>query len=82
MRNNLTVSPVAASIEYVPEDYLAPLDFDLLFGRSAPVEIDLGCGDGSFITLLAQQRLGRNFLVSSDWLVVCAAPAGRGHEKI
>ena len=46
----------------MPEDYLAPLDFDLLFGRSAPVEIDLGCGDGSFITLLAQQRLERNFL--------------------
>ncbi len=62
MRNNLTVSPVAASVEYVPEDYLAPLDFDLLFGRSAPVEIDLGCGDGSFITLLAQQRQERNFL--------------------
>ena len=62
MRNNLTVSPVAASVEFVPEDYLAPLDFDLLFGRSAPVEIDLGCGDGSFITLLAQQRQERNFL--------------------
>jgi tRNA (guanine-N7-)-methyltransferase len=41
---------------------LAPLDFDFLFGRSAPVEIDLGCGDGSFITLLARQKLERNFL--------------------
>jgi len=62
MRNNLTVSPVAASVEFVPEDYLAPLDFDLLFGRRAPVEIDLGCGDGSFITLLARQKQERNFL--------------------
>jgi tRNA (guanine-N7-)-methyltransferase len=62
MRNNLTVSPGAASVEFVPEDYLAPLDFDLLFGRRAPVEIDLGCGDGSFVTALARQNPERNFL--------------------
>jgi tRNA (guanine-N7-)-methyltransferase len=62
MRNNPTVSPLAASVEFVPENYLAPLDFDLLFGRSAPVEIDLGCGDGAFITALARQNPERNFL--------------------
>jgi len=62
MRNNLTVSPVAASVEFVPENYLDPLDFDLVFGRSAPVEIDLGCGDGSFVTALARQNPQRNFL--------------------
>jgi tRNA (guanine-N7-)-methyltransferase len=62
MRNNLTVSPAAASIEFVPGNYLAPLDFDLVFGRSASVEIDLGCGDGSFLTALARQNPERNFL--------------------
>ena len=62
MRNNLTVSSVAASVEFVPENYLMPLDFGLVFGRNAPVEIDLGCGDGSFITAMAQQNPERNFL--------------------
>ena len=62
MRNNLTVSSAAASVEFVPENYLTPLDFDLVFGRSAPVEIDLGCGDGAFVTALARQNAERNFL--------------------
>ncbi len=62
MRNNTTVSPAAASVEWVPKDYLAPLDFKEVFGRNAPLEIDLGCGDGSFVTALAQQRPERDFL--------------------
>ena len=62
MRNNLTVSPAAASVEFVPDNYLTPLHFDLVFGRSAPVEIDLGCGDGSFLAALARQNPDRNFL--------------------
>jgi tRNA (guanine-N7-)-methyltransferase len=62
MRNNLTVSSAAASVEFVPENYLIPLDFDLVFGRSAPVEIDLGCGDGAFVTALARQNPEHNFL--------------------
>ena len=62
MRNNLTVSSAAASVEFIPKNYLTPLDFDMVFGRSAPVEIDLGCGDGSFVTALARQNPERNFL--------------------
>ena len=62
MRSNTTISPTAASVEFVPENYLTPINFDLVFRRSAPVEIDLGCGDGSFITSLARQNPDRNFL--------------------
>jgi tRNA (guanine-N7-)-methyltransferase len=62
MRNNLTVSSAAASVEFVPENYLTPLDLDLVFERSAPVEIDLGCGDGAFVTALARQNPEHNFL--------------------
>ena len=62
MRNNLTVSPAAASLEFVPDNYLIPLHFNLVFGRSAPVETDLGCGDGSFLAALARQNPDRSFL--------------------
>jgi tRNA (guanine-N7-)-methyltransferase len=38
------------------------LDFERIFGRAAPVHIDLGCGDGSFLCALAQRLRGKNFL--------------------
>src|SRR5690348_5426357 len=40
-------------IEFVPTNYFAPLDLTHVFGRIAPLEIDLGCGDGGFIAQLA-----------------------------
>jgi tRNA (guanine-N7-)-methyltransferase len=54
-----TFSPV---IELVPELQLAGLDLVQLFGRSAPLHVDLGCGDGSFLCEMAQQFPKRNFL--------------------
>jgi tRNA (guanine-N7-)-methyltransferase len=33
-----------------------------LFGRNAPVHVDLGCGDGSFLCEMAQQFPKSNFL--------------------
>jgi tRNA (guanine-N7-)-methyltransferase len=33
-----------------------------LFGRSAPLHVDLGCGDGSFLCELAQRFPQKNFL--------------------
>jgi tRNA (guanine-N7-)-methyltransferase len=33
-----------------------------LFGRSAPLQVDLGCGDGTFLCEMAQQFPNRNFL--------------------
>jgi len=38
------------------------LDLEKIFGRKAPLQVDLGCGDGSFICSLAQCMPERNFL--------------------
>jgi tRNA (guanine-N7-)-methyltransferase len=54
-----TLSPL---MELVPEMQVARLDVVELFGRSAPLHVDLGCGDGSFLCAMAQQFPKRNFL--------------------
>lgn len=41
---------------------LAHLNFVQLFGRNAPLHVDLGCGDGSFLCQMAQRFPKRNFL--------------------
>src|SRR6266550_3674590 len=38
------------------------LDLEKIFGRKAPLHVDLGCGDGSFLCALAQRLPARNFL--------------------
>jgi len=38
------------------------LDLEKVFGRKAPVHVDLGCGDGSFLCALAQRMPDKNFL--------------------
>lgn len=48
--------------EIFPADYFAPLVLEDIFGRNAPVEIDLGCGDGSFLAAAAAANPERNFL--------------------
>ena len=48
--------------EYVPENYFQVLDLKSVFPRYAPLEVDLGCGDGSFLVALAKQNPQRNFL--------------------
>jgi len=49
-------------IELIPESYVDPLNFGAIFGRTAALHVDLGCGDGSFLTALAEQMLEKNFL--------------------
>jgi tRNA (guanine-N7-)-methyltransferase len=41
---------------------VARLDVVQVFGRIAPLHVDLGCGDGSFLCEMAQQFPKRNFL--------------------
>ncbi len=53
---------LAPAIELVPADYFAPLDLATVFPRSAPLEVDLGCGDGSFLVAMAERFPERNFL--------------------
>jgi tRNA (guanine-N7-)-methyltransferase len=38
------------------------LDLEKLFGRNAPLHVDLGCSDGSFLCALAQRIPEKNFL--------------------
>ena len=49
-------------VELVPDSYLAPIDLLAIFGRAAPLHVDLGCGDGSFLCALAQRLPDRDFL--------------------
>ncbi|HMF45657.1 MAG TPA: tRNA (guanosine(46)-N7)-methyltransferase TrmB [Candidatus Udaeobacter sp.] len=49
-------------IERMPDSQIARLDVLQLFGRNAPLHVDLGCGDGSFLCEMAQQFPKRNFL--------------------
>jgi tRNA (guanine-N7-)-methyltransferase len=45
-----------------PESLTNPLDLEKIFGRKAPLHVDLGCGDGSFLCALAQRMPCKNFL--------------------
>ena len=49
-------------VELVPELHVACLDIGRLFGRAAPLQVDLGCGDGSFLCELAAQFPDKNLL--------------------
>jgi tRNA (guanine-N7-)-methyltransferase len=40
----------------------APLDLERIFGRKAPLHVDVGCGEGSFLCALAQRLPRKNFL--------------------
>jgi len=54
-----TFSPV---IELLSELQVERLDLVQLFGRKAPLHVDLGCGDGSFLCEMARQFPTTNFL--------------------
>jgi tRNA (guanine-N7-)-methyltransferase len=49
-------------VELVPQSYVDRLDPDKIFGRAAPLQVDLGCGDGTFLCALAAQAQQKNFL--------------------
>jgi tRNA (guanine-N7-)-methyltransferase len=59
MRTNTRTFPPA---EIVPKDDREPLDLLAIFERDAPLEVDLGCGDGAFLVALARERPERNFV--------------------
>lgn len=49
-------------IESDPKLKVTRLDLVRIFGRDARVQVDLGCGDGSFVCQLAKQFPDKNFL--------------------
>jgi len=48
--------------ELFPDDWFARLRREDLFTGDAPIELDLGCGDGSFLARMAGHFPERNFL--------------------
>jgi len=51
-----------SEIELIPVNYFEPLKIELAFSRPAPLEVDIGCGEGSFLVEMATQFPARNFL--------------------
>jgi len=48
--------------EFAPQDYFARLANDAIFPAGSPLEVDLGCGDGSFLLAMAEHFPQRSFL--------------------
>ncbi|HEV2806219.1 MAG TPA: tRNA (guanosine(46)-N7)-methyltransferase TrmB [Chthoniobacterales bacterium] len=57
-----SVQTIASEAELVPVNCFAALDLPKIFGRNAPFEVDLGCGDGSFLARLAAENADTDFL--------------------
>ena len=51
-----------ARAEWAPTDYFKEATLADVFDCAAPLELDLGCGDGSFLLEMARQHPERNFL--------------------
>jgi tRNA (guanine-N7-)-methyltransferase len=49
-------------VQLIPDSYTVHLDLLKIFGRDAPLHVDLGCGGGAFLFALAQQHPEKNFL--------------------
>jgi tRNA (guanine-N7-)-methyltransferase len=62
MRRRKILREDEAAIEFVPESITQPLDVAQIFVRSAPLIIDLGCGDGAFLINLAIANPQQNYL--------------------
>lgn len=54
--------PASPSLIHIPDSYIDPLPLDRLFESSAPLEVEIGAGDGSFIAVHAAAHPDRNFL--------------------
>lgn len=55
----------AERAQWTPEDYFREARLDEIFARpEAPLELDLGCGDGSFLVELAKRHPEHNFLAT------------------
>jgi len=62
MRGRVELREDEAFVEYIPQSLTKPLNWDEVFPRRAPIEIDLGCGDGSFLMAMARANPEHNFL--------------------
>ncbi|MEP7070903.1 MAG: tRNA (guanosine(46)-N7)-methyltransferase TrmB [Verrucomicrobiota bacterium] len=62
MRGKSTLSPDEARHEVILEPSAGPPSFGEIFAREASTEVDLGCGEGTFLARVAAQFPERNFL--------------------
>ena len=53
---------LARLVLFEPADYFARAQMSDLFARPAPLEVDIGSGEGTYILTLAQRHPERNFL--------------------
>ena len=76
--------PPAAQL--IPPSYFEPLQIDLAFARPAPLEVDIGCGEGSFLVAMAARFPERNFLGIERLLgrirKTCRRTAARNLENV
>ena len=52
----------AEKAEWMPDDVFREARLDEIFERAAPLDLDLGCGDGAFLLAMAARSPERNFL--------------------
>jgi len=83
----LNVLPRAAMAgELVPADYFRRLQSDEITKPDRPLEVDLGCGDGSFLLEMAAEYPDRDFLGVERLLgrvrKVCKKATRRGLENV
>lgn len=52
----------AKRAEFVPADYQNQIQITEIFSRPAPLEVDIGTGEGAFLEAMAQRHPERNFL--------------------
>jgi tRNA (guanine-N7-)-methyltransferase len=62
MRGRTELREEEALVEYIPKSLTEPLNWREIFPRGAPIEIDLGCGDGAFLMAMARAKPTHNFL--------------------
>jgi tRNA (guanine-N7-)-methyltransferase len=76
----------AERIEFVPADYFARAKMEDIFPRPAPLQVDVGCGEGSFLEEMAQRHPEQNFLGIERLLgrvrKVCRAAARKNLENV
>ena len=74
--------------EFMPADYFRRVEKEEIFPGARPLEVDLGCGDGTFLTAMAAHFPERDFLGVERLLgrvrKVCkkAARAGLGNVRL
>jgi tRNA (guanine-N7-)-methyltransferase len=76
----------AERIEFAPADYFARAKIEDIFLRPAPLHVDIGCGEGSFLEEMAQTHPDQNFLGIERLLgrvrKVCRAVARKNLENV